>query len=214
MNEKDFLNSVHGIDVSHYQGKINWKAVKQNAKLFVYIKATGGINDVDPMFEENWNDSKANGVIRGAYHFFYPNEDPEAQASNFIRTVGDLSIGDLPPVLDLEVTNNAEPEVISHNCLTMLQLLEAKYRVTPVVYTNPTFGNQYLDDRFVRFPLWIANYEANQPVIPNVWQQSGYAFWQYSESGKVNGVFGNVDLDIFNGTFDDLQKFLSLGLSK
>ena len=208
MSEIDFLNTVPGIDVSQYQGKIDWKAVKQSGKIFVYIKATDGINGVDPMFEENWNDSKSAGIIRGAYHFFYANEDAEAQATNFIKNVTGFSKGDLPPVLDLEITNNAEPQLIIQNSLRMLELLREKYNVTPVVYTNPTFGNRYLDARFERFPLWIANYSVNRPVIPSAWQKRGFTFWQYSESGKVNGIFGNADLDLFNGTFEDFQKFL------
>jgi len=200
--------TVHGIDVSKHQGKIDWKRVSQMNKngiriSFVFIKATEGITRQDSRFETNWKQSDQSGLLRGAYHFYYPSRDADKQADNFINVVK-LSEGDLPPVVDIEYSNGKSAKKICDDLKVFLGRLEKQYGVKPIIYTNINFYNTYLIGYFEDYPLWIAGYfdhdrfynEFNTPWI----------IWQHSEKGKVDGIRGNVDFNVFKGNLDKLEK--------
>jgi lysozyme len=197
-----------GIDVSHYQGTINWSSVKQAGIAFAYAKATDGTTTVDSQFKTNWSGMKTAGIVRGAYHFFEPTSDATAQANNFIHTVGSLQSSDLPPVIDVEISNSASNSQMISGVTTWLNLVEQGLGRTPMIYTVASFWNAHLNDQFGNYPLWVAHYDVQSPTIPKGWTK--WDFWQHSQSGSVSGVTGNVDLDWFNGSVADLQSFLHI----
>lgn len=191
--------TIHGIDVSRYQKRINWSLVKQmkvgNIKLgFSFIKATEGIGFVDDMFRRNWKKSKEAGVIRGAYHYFIPYKSGKAQAENFIATV-DLLPGDMPPVLDVETITGSNPAELKQNVKDWLQTIEGIYKARPIIYSNADFYTRYLGDDFNAYPLWAAHYlQKSEPRVSRPWN-----VWQHSQSGRVNGIATSVDFNAFNG---------------
>lgn len=199
--------AIHGIDVSRYQQRISWEAVQQMEveaiRLgFVFIKATEGTRNTDPFFKRNWERSKKAGLVRGAYHFFITRRDGAEQAKNFVRAVT-LESGDLPPVLDVEKTFGVAPAAIRSEVKKWCAYIEAYYGVKPIIYTNADFYKQHLQGYLDDYPLWVAHYlQPHQPRIARDW-----AFWQHSESGRVNGVPGKVDFNVFNG---DSAAFRSL----
>ncbi len=199
--------SIHGIDVSKYQQQISWEEVKQmqvhDVRLgFAFIKATEGTNLSDAYFKRNWSRSKKAGIVRGAYHFFIPSRDGKKQAKHFINKVK-IEAGDLPPVLDVEQISRVKPEKLRKEVKAWLEAVELYYGVQPIIYTNADFYKQYLKGYFDEYPLWVAHYlQPYQPRISRDW-----SFWQHSESGRVNGINGKVDFNVFNG---DSTAFRSL----
>lgn len=192
---------VRGIDVSHYQGTIDWGLVAKAGIAFAFIKATDGASKVDPQFQANWSGAKAAGLLCGAYHFYEPGADPHQQAESFLSVV-QTGPGDLPPVLDVEMQGDAS-EIISGLQVWLDAVEQATGRV-PILYTNPSFWAKLGASGFGRFPLWIAEYGVTAPKVPAGW--SSWTFWQYSQSGSVPGIQGSVDLDLFQGTLQDLQQ--------
>jgi lysozyme len=191
--------SIHGIDVSRYQQVIDWDNVKQmqveNVKIdFAFIKATEGVNNVDPYFHRNWKKAKDAAMARGAYHFFIATRSGKTQAENFIKKV-QLDPGDLPPVLDVEERYGVPPQKLRQRVLEFLATVEEYYKVKPILYTNVDFYQYYLKDQFDGYPLWVAHYlQKDRPRIYRDW-----AFWQHNESGRVNGIAAFVDFNVFNG---------------
>lgn len=200
--------SVHGIDVSRYQGRIRWEEVKRMKVnevgiQFCFIKATEGVQDQDPRFTRNWRQAAQAGIPRGAYHYFNPYADAAAQARHFIREVK-LEAGDLPPVLDVEQSGNLTKDQLQEQVATWLELTEQHYGVIPLIYTGAEFYARYLADRFDRYPLWVAHYLVkNKPRVKRNW-----SFWQHNESGRVNGITGAVDFNVFNGSSTEFRKLL------
>ncbi len=210
-----------GIDVSNHNGNsIDWQAVKNSDVSFAFAKATEGITYIDPYFSKNWQQMKAAGLLRGAYHFFRPLRDANEQAQNFLKVVGGFESGDLPPVLDLEhypeevekqwkqINLNQRIERVQQ----WLDIVEAATGYQPMIYTSSGFWKSYMDDTqvFTKYPLWIANYTTKpQPLVPaNNWGGKGWLFWQHTETGSVAGVKGNVDRNRFNGSFEELLAFV------
>lgn len=199
-------NVLSGIDVSHYQGNVNWAAVKSAGIAFAVAKATEGTGTIDQYFSANWEKIKAAGIIRGAYHFFHASQDPRRQAQNFLNVVA-IGDGDLPPVLDIEVSDNVSGGTIISGIQIWLDTVEQATGRKPIIYTNPSFWNNYMNAAFGAYPLWVANYTtAGTPRMPNGW--NNWLFWQYSQTGRLAGVPGNVDMDRFNGSADDLAAFV------
>ncbi|MEW6734767.1 MAG: glycoside hydrolase family 25 protein [Acidobacteriota bacterium] len=194
-------NYLRGIDVSHYNGTIKFNLVKSAGIIFAFAKATEGTSYRDAKFKDNWKAMKDAGIIRGAYHYFIPSDDASQQASHFIETV-ELQPGDLPPVLDVESAGN-DQQVLINGVKTWLEVVEKQTGYKPIIYTSPSFWNSNMTDQFGAYPLWIANYKTGAPTIPSGWTQ--WNFWQYSNSGSINGVTGSVDLDYFNGSATNLQ---------
>ena len=192
------MSSAHlsGIDVSKWQGVVNWKEVQQAGVAFAFARATYGTSEIDSSFAANWQGMKDAGLTRGAYHFFLAAEDPAQQAEFFLRTVGSLDADDLPPVIDVEADSGTSPNLVA-NVQTWLSAVEKALGRTPIIYTAPSYWNANMNSDFGNYPLWVAEYGVTQPKAVNGW--TNWTFWQYSESGKVSGVNGNVDLDYFNG---------------
>ncbi|MEY3052081.1 MAG: hypothetical protein RLY31_1866 [Bacteroidota bacterium] len=197
--------SVHGIDVSHYQRHIDWDRVAEQDIRFVFVKASEGETLRDSFFDRNWRAAKSAGIRRGAYHFFRPSAAADRQAANFMGT-HDPSEGDLPPVLDVEVTDGVDAERLRQGMARWLSLVETRYRVRPLIYTNQQFYNRYLADHFHRYPIWIARYSSwREPFLR---QGRDWHFWQYGNKGRLDGIRGPVDLNVFNGAESELEKYL------
>lgn len=200
--------AIHGIDVSRYQHMIAWEEVKamnvEDIQLgFAFIKATEGIGNTDPQFRRNWKKARANGIIRGAYHFFIPSKDGKLQAENFIDKV-ELEPGDLPPVLDIEQLNGTSPAQLKKELMEWLTVVENYYGVKPVIYTNVDFYKRNLGSDFDSYPLWVAHYyQEQQPRI-----NRGWAFWQHNDAGNVNGITSKVDFNVFSGDSVEFRNLL------
>ncbi|WP_205500921.1 glycoside hydrolase family 25 protein [Rufibacter psychrotolerans] len=191
---------VTGLDISHHQREIDWKAVKAQKIKFTFIKATEGITHQDRYFARHWRQAKKHDVLRGAYHFFLPARDAEKQARNFLNRVK-LEAGDLPPVLDVEVTNHQSDEEIRAGVQLWLDMVEEEYGLKPIIYTNYAFYEKHLAGYFDAYPLWVAHYS---PEKSHRLANRDWVFWQHTETGRLEGVKGNLDLNVFNGTMEDL----------
>ena len=196
---------VHGIDISHYQGKIDWELLTHNREAqfpihFIFLKATEGGDHGDDTFTQNFGQARKYGFIRGAYHYFIPKTDARKQADFFIRTV-QLAKGDLPPVLDVETTGKQSPQELKTAVKTWLDRVEAHYGVKPILYTSYKFKKRYLSDSiFNAYPYWIAHY-----YVDSVRYEGKWHFWQHTDVGTVPGIEKEVDLNVFNGTLEELQ---------
>ncbi|MFK8057860.1 MAG: glycoside hydrolase family 25 protein [Saprospiraceae bacterium] len=194
---------IQGIDVSHHQQDVDWNTVATQDFHFAFLKASEGLQHVDPNFSDNWASAKTSGLVRGAYHFFRANKAAEDQLRNFTNRV-ELQPGDLPPVLDIETLDGATREELIAGVRTWLYLAEIKYGVKPVIYTNLKFYYRYLAGQFDDYPYWMARYGTKEPTVgPGL----NLAFWQYGDRGRVAGIKGNVDLNVFYGdqaAFDEL----------
>jgi lysozyme len=200
---------IPGIDVSHYQGQIDWSAVAKAGVRYAMIKATDGTGPVDAYFHINWNAARNAGVIRGAYHFFRPKLTVPAQADLFVRTVARLEQGDLPPALDLEVPEDwavVEENQRSALAIEWLESVEKGLGPAPIVYLSPAFADEVLVNPVAlsRFPLWLAQYAA-VPRVPKPWV--AWTLWQYASDGRI-GNMAPVDLNWFRGSEADLARIL------
>lgn len=202
-------NKAIGIDVSEYQGNIDWPKVKwidDDYEInFVLIRATAGNNRVDAQFEKNWENLKRKKMICGAYHYYRPNENSLQQANFFIKNVK-LKKGDLPPVLDIEkLPKNQSLDSLKVGLKRWLLRVENYYGVKPIIYSGDKYFTTFLEKQFSDYTFWIANYSVFDEKIDKSWQ-----FWQFTENANVDGIKGNVDLNIFNGTKNQL-KYLTIG---
>jgi len=202
-----------GIDVSHHQGSINWTAVYADGKTFAFVKATEGVTYNDPRFVANMTNGTHAGVLMGAYHFARPdNNSAQAEARHFLQVAGPyIGNGYLPPVLDLEDPNENtdlqqlfSSDELSQWVQTWLQIVEDSTGVTPIIYTNGRY-TRYLNSSLNRYPLWIAEPDGNLDPPDNLGRWTTWLFKQYSWHGNVNGINGDVDLDVFNGTMAELD---------
>ncbi len=212
------MATVPGIDVSYWDAGIDWPKVRATGQRFVVAKATEGITYKDPTFDDNWFGAKSAGLLRGAYHFFRCNVDAKKQADYFIdyvKTVKDN--GELPPVLDLETNDGASKDKIVVGAKIWLDRVEAAFGKKPIIYSGQYFLQDYLvvagggPPAWAKdYPLWLAQYpnqyiEGMKPTLPRGW--FSYTIWQYSDKGKVNGINASVDMNLFNGTLEELYKF-------
>lgn len=193
---------VHGIDVSHYQAKINWDEVVGEDVAFSFVKATEGKELQDSTYNYNWSEIKRVGMKRGAYHFFRPSISAEAQAKNFISLV-DLNSGDLPPVLDVEVLDGISQKVMINRLKTWLNIVENHYNIRPIIYTNLNFYNKHIAGNFKRYPVWVARYNYEAPSLKC---GTNWDFWQYGNRGQLAGIEGDVDFNVFRGTYEELSE--------
>ena len=195
---------VHGIDISHYQGDINWKMLAQTRQgqfpvQFIFMKATEGGDYSDKRFVANFDSAKAHGFIRGAYHFYNPKTDADKQADFFINSVK-LEPGDLPPVLDIEKKGKDIPK-LQADLKYWLRRIENHYGVKPIIYASYKFKNRYLNDSvFNSYPYWIAHY-----YVDSVQYKGDWKFWQHTDVGTLPGIKEQVDLNIFNGGLEGLN---------
>ena len=198
---------IHGIDISHYQGKIDWEQLN-NAMIkgcpvrFVIIKSTEGSSRRDENFRENFNQARDFGFIRGVYHFWSNKSTAREQAYYFLDQVH-LTDGDLPPVLDIEhKPADKSVEDFQRDVLTWLHIVEDKYHVKPIIYTYYKFKEQYLSAPvFEDYPYWIAHYYVDKVQYKGKWK-----FWQHTDVGKLPGIKGYVDFNIYNGSYYELKQ--------
>jgi lysozyme len=193
---------VHGIDLSHYQSNVNWERVAAQGISFAFVKATEGKQHTDVLFTQNWTQMQAHGIKRGAYHFFRPSVDGEVQAKNFINSV-EMSYGDLPPVLDIEVEDDLPREVIIREMKAWLYWVELKYSIKPIIYTHYKFYNKFIVGEFDKYPIWIAKYGGEPPRLGTGVK---WWFWQYGNRGKLDGIDGYVDFNVFHSTREELDR--------
>ena len=203
---------IHGIDISHYQGNIDWELLRNRGTIdecpirFVMIKATEGSNRIDPKFEYNFQQAHEYGFTRGAYHFYSTQSSAKEQAEHFIRQVK-LIKGDLPPVLDVEQKPKDQTDTeFKSSILEWLNRVEAHYQVKPILYTYYKFKMAYLNDTiFNQYPYWIAHYYVDSVAYKGPWK-----FWQHTDVGRLPGIKGDVDFNIYNGSYYDLRQ-LTIG---
>lgn len=211
------MPTVPGIDVSYWNAGIDWPKVRATGQRFVFVKATEGTYYKDTTFNANWSGAKSAGLLRGAYHFFRANQDPKKQADYFIAYIRSTKDdGELPPALDLETADGQKKDKIIAAAKVWLDRVEAAFGKRPIIYS----AQYFLQDNFSEagggppswtkdYPLWLAQYpnnymEGSSPPLPRGW--FNWTFWQYSEKGKVNGVNADTDLNLFNGTLEELYK--------
>lgn len=198
--------SIRGIDVSHHQGEIDWDELR-HAEIgsepvsFIFIKATEGESIIDENFNWNFNQAKENGLIRGAYHYYHPEVEAKEQISHFINNVR-LRPGDLPPVLDVEEKGKLTTKQLQRGVKAWLTVAERHYGVKPILYTNYKFKLSYLNTpEFQEYPYWIAHYYVDTLAYTGAWK-----FWQHTDRGRVDGIKGYVDIDVYNGSMYDLKQ--------
>jgi MYXO-CTERM domain-containing protein len=196
--------TVEGIDVSTYQGNINWTQVTTSNVRFAVTRISDGPSYQDSQFNRNWAAIKDVGLLRGAYQFFEPGLDALAQADMVVAKVGKLGPGDLPVQLDMEVTGGQPSATIVSRMKTWIERVTAGTGKRPIIYSAKYFWNDNIASRdFNTYPLWVANYGVTCPDMPDPW--SNWTIWQYSDARTVPGIGGGVDADKFNGTLDDLK---------
>lgn len=192
--------SNRGIDVSHYQGTVNWADVAAGGTTFAMIKASEGTSYTDPMFATNWSGCKSNNILCGAYHYFLPTECFLKQADLLCQQLTSVDFdpaADLPPAIDCEDIEGVSSSTYVYALKELLHVLQLQLKCTPMIYVSPAFWQSLGNPDFTSYPLWVANYTtASEPEIPAPWKS--YAIWQYSETGEVGGIAGDVDLDRSN----------------
>lgn len=204
--------TLPGIDVSHWDGTIDWGQVADAGQAFAFMKATEGVSFTDPAFATNWQQAGAAGVPRSAYHFFRASVDPTQQAQYFLGVIGPQASGDLPPMLDLETLDGQSGSVVGSTALTWLAYVKQQTGRAPIVYTSASFMSQLGNPAgFADYPLFVANWGVTCPNVPAPW--SGWVFWQYTDSATVPGVPrpNATDADKFNGDAAALTALLDAG---
>jgi lysozyme len=202
---------VHGVDVSRWQGDIDWEKLRTQGANFAYIKATDGGDHLDPMFKENWRKAKEAGLKRGAYHFFYWCRTAGEQADWFIRNVP-REAGALPPVIDVEwngessCSQRVSRERVLEKMQVFMDKLERYYGQRPIIYTAPDFYRDNLDGELLDYPFWLRSVAAHPSTI---YRKRKWMFWQYSGSGVSHGVDGRIDLNVFHGSESDWHNWVA-----
>lgn len=194
---------IHGVDVARYQGEINWRQVKNAGVSFAYIKATEGGDVIDPMFKTHWRGTKRVGLRRGAYHYFYFCRPADQQARWFIKNVPRDGSA-LPHVLDMEwnphsPTCRLRPEgaKVRAEAKRFLDILEAHYGRRPVLYTTVDFFRDTGIGRLKGTEFWLRSVAGHpRQIYPGAF----WTFWQYSGTGIVPGINGEVDLNVFRNS--------------
>lgn len=205
--------AVHGVDVSRWQGNINWQKLRAQGANFAYIKATDGGDHLDPMFMKNWRGADAAGLKRGAYHFFYWCRTAGEQADWFIRNVPRVQ-GALPPVIDVEWNGESSckrrpsRQKVLEKMQVFMDKLERHYGQRPIIYTSPDFYRDNLRGAFLDYPFWLRAVAAHPS---KVYPGRNWLFWQYSGSGLSHGVSGRIDLNVFHGDERQWRRWLGGG---
>lgn len=197
---------VWGVDVSNYQGLIDWNKLEEQNVSFAFIKATEGSGHVDESIRRNLENISETNIKKSAYHFFSFDSAGETQAENYISVVGKDEI-DMPPVIDIEYyadkkSNKPDKEEVEKILRPLLEELEEYYGVKPIIYTTLPVYFRYVKDNFSDYPLWIRNVNF-EPDLMN------WKFWQYCDKGELYGYNGEekyIDLNVYNGT---MEQFLA-----
>jgi len=207
---------LQGIDVSKWQGKIDWKeAAASGLADFAIVRARyGGVgpNSKDPRFSDNWKGALEGGVTRGAYLYLRPSQDGRAQALRMLDDMegaGGLLAGDMSPAIDVETTEMMSPGGIEGCLASCIDTIRSATGRTPIIYTYPDFWRANMlhgSAGHGKYPLWIAHYGVRHPSVPTPWAR--WDLWQYTDKGAVRGIKGKVDLNLFRGDFKQLSSEL------
>lgn len=205
--------AVHGIDAARFQTSINWNTARANGVNFAFLKATEGGDLLDPAFKDHWRGAGRAGVWRGAYHFYYFCTTPEVQAQWFIRNVP-RTAGALPPVLDMEwnpfspTCARVRPPAaeVQRQMRVWLRIVEDHFGQRPMIYTTPRFYEENNLSQFKGYEYWLRT-TAKTPREAYPGQR--WAFWQYSATGLIDGIKGEVDLNAFSGSRADWQAWVA-----
>ncbi len=206
---------IHGIDISKYQGNIDWQAVRRSGVKFAWIKATEGADHLDSKFLQNWHGAKAAGIPRGAYHFVYWCRHPLEEINWFIRNVP-RDPHALPPVLDVEATPTSKTckrklyrDEVLRDMRIKLDAMERHYGKKPVIYVTVDFYASIMHpNEFSDYSVWVRSTK----YAPEVkYPGRRWVFWQYQSDGKVPGIRGNVDKNAFYGSRSDWVRWLKTG---
>ncbi|HEX8953281.1 MAG TPA: glycoside hydrolase family 25 protein, partial [Polyangia bacterium] len=190
------------IDVSSWQGEIDWKRVRGAGIVFAFVRVSDGL-DADPRFAANFAAARRARVRRGAYQYFRAAQDADAQADLAIRAVRRAGGADLPLVVDVETDDGQPATVVQASLSRWLARVERRTHRRPIIYTSPVHG-ALLAGAFGDWPLWVAHYDTECPTLPDGWKR--WTFWQRAQNGHVAGVAGDVDLDDFAGTRAALRR--------
>lgn len=196
---EDTCSHIHGIDLSHYQGEVFWNTIGEHSKMaYVYLKASEGSENVDPLYERNIELAHRHGLKVGSYHFFRPAADIQTQLDNFKAQClpGEQ---DLIPMLDVETDGRLSSEEFCDSLLKMLSLMEKAYHQKPLVYTYRNFYNKHLQGKIDDYQLMVAMYADEEPVLED---GRDYTLWQYSCRGRIMGITGLVDKSRFMGNHE------------
>ena len=202
---------IKGIDVSSYQGEIDWNVISSHKISFAFIKATEGSSFVDKNFAYNFKEAQKTSLAVGAYHFFSYDSKGKTQAENFINTVVPFE-GMLPPVIDLEFYGDKEkypPDraEVEKQLKIMINLLEEHYNQKPIIYATEKSYELYLSDGYEEYDIWIRNVISK----PKLSDDRAWSFWQFTNRDKLNGYKGKekyIDLNVFNGTAEEYATYL------
>jgi lysozyme len=210
VNEPDAARyPVRGIDVSRHQGQIDWEAVASEGWKFAFIKASEGGDHRDRRFDENWRGARHAKLTAGAYHFFTFCKDGVTQADNFLETIAEAHGQMLAPGVDLEFKGNCSrrptPEELRAELLDFIDRIERRLGVPPVFYVTSDFMRSYDDAMPPGADFWVRSVLLH----PDRSFGPGWKFWQFSNRGRVAGIAGPVDLNAFNGSFEDWHAYLA-----
>jgi lysozyme len=202
---------VQGIDVSNWQGDIDWGRVRAAGTRFAFIKATEGGDYLDPRFKQNWEGAKRAGIPRGAYHMVYWCRPAHEQALWFILNVPNDTDA-LPPVLDLEWNGHSRtcPKKVPagralEKIAVMLEVMEAHTGKRPIIYTDVAFHREVLEGQLPGYNFWLRSVAAEPH---ETYRNRPWLFWQFTTTGHVPGISGPVDRNVFNGSFDEWRQVL------
>ena len=201
---------VRGVDVSHYQGEIDWEILSSQNVDFAFIKATEGSTFTDGCFPYNFSRARNCDIAVGAYHFFSFDSPGESQADHFIRTVIPFA-GMLPPVIDLEfygahAGNPPDSTAVRAELDAMLSALEAHYGLKPILYATEESYECYLLGAYEEYDIWIRNVIAK----PHLSDNRAWTFWQYTNRGRLDGSAGEepfIDINVFRGTAEEFSRY-------
>lgn len=193
-----------GIDVSEHNGVVNWTKVKAAGTVFAVARVSDGLNHPDSKFATNWAGIKSAGLVRGVYQYFRPGQSAVGQADLLLSKIGTLGEGDLAPVIDVETANGQSLSTVVAGVRAWIDRVKEKTGRDPIIYAAAGFWDTLPNTaQFSGNVLWVANYQAQCPFMPKTWDK--WAIWQHSESGSVSGISGAVDLNVFNGSLDQLK---------
>ena len=201
---------VFGVDVSNYQGDIDWQTIEKQGVKFAFIKATEGSGHVDESVRNNLENIALTNIRKSCYHFFSFDSAGETQAENFINTVGKEEI-DMPPVVDIEYygdksLNKPTSEETGKILTPLLEKLEDYYGVKPIIYTTLPVYFRYVRENYSDYPLWIRCTQ----FAPDLFD---WDFWQYSDKGTLDGYNGHepcIDYNVFSGTAEEFVEYYAI----